>query len=194
MLIQLRSKRTKTRCSNATAMYCMGRANAICDTRIGYARYANTLCAARIRYAMHECDMRYANRLRAMSNCKVAFLATIYMASPRRCAGHDSVHPDCWLDIVQHIDTLIPYWHIFSGNCWNFDYDFQASWGISLGPCFSCHYPCKMHRCICWCVQHWCYGWYQCLHHLLTQRQFIIIDKETRIMQILVWISCMVLL
>jgi len=41
----------------------MGRANAIGDTRI--------------RYGPHECDMQYVNTLRAMSNCKVAFLATI---------------------------------------------------------------------------------------------------------------------
>ena len=61
--------------ANVVCEYAMNRTNAIYDTRIGYARYANTLWAARIQYAMRECDMRYANRLRAMSNCKVAFLA-----------------------------------------------------------------------------------------------------------------------
>ena len=57
--------------------------------------------------------------------------ANAYMASSRRCAGHDSVHPNCLLDVVQHIDTLIPCWpfsleisHWFS---WNFDYDFHVS-------------------------------------------------------------------
>ena len=59
------------------------------------------------------------------------------MASPRRCAGHDRVHPDCLLDVVQHIDTLIPYWHIFCGKLLIdfyeiFDYDFQVSWGTSF--------------------------------------------------------------
>ena len=39
--------------------YAMGRANAICDMRIRYG-----LC--------EQCDMRYANRLRAMSNFKVS--------------------------------------------------------------------------------------------------------------------------
>jgi len=43
--------------------YAMGRVNAIRDMRI--------------RYGLCECDMQYANRLRAMSNCKVAFSATI---------------------------------------------------------------------------------------------------------------------
>ena len=43
--------------------YVMGRANAIFDMRI--------------RYGPREYDMRYANRLRAMSNCKVAFSAII---------------------------------------------------------------------------------------------------------------------
>jgi len=38
-------------------------ANAVCDARISYAQYANTLW-------LREYDMRYANRLRAMSNCK----------------------------------------------------------------------------------------------------------------------------
>jgi len=60
----------------AVREYAMGRANAICDTRIRYLscecdmRYANTL-------RPRECDIRYANRLRTMSNCKVAFSATI---------------------------------------------------------------------------------------------------------------------
>ena len=54
-----------------------GRANAICDTRIGCARYGNTLWAARIRYAMREYDMRSANRPRATCNRKVASSATI---------------------------------------------------------------------------------------------------------------------
>ena len=40
------------------AKYAMGRANAIRDMRI--------------RYGPREYDIRYANRLRAMSNCKVA--------------------------------------------------------------------------------------------------------------------------
>ena len=90
--------------------YVMGRANAICDTRIPYGprecgtwyanavsgirirysygpreydmRYANALRAARTRcaireYAMGRANARYANRLYAMSNCKVAFSATI---------------------------------------------------------------------------------------------------------------------
>ena len=43
--------------------YVMGRANVICDLRI--------------RYGPREYDMRYANRLCAMSNCKVAFSDTI---------------------------------------------------------------------------------------------------------------------
>ena len=72
--------------------YVVGRANAICDAntlwvaRMQYANtlwaawmwYANTLWAARKRYAIYEyamgrANIRYTNRLRAMSNCKVAF-------------------------------------------------------------------------------------------------------------------------
>ena len=53
-------------------------------------RYANTFWAARMRYAiceyavgagLREYDMRYVNRLRAMSNCKVAFSATIALSN-----------------------------------------------------------------------------------------------------------------
>ena len=70
--------------------YVPGCANVICDMQIRYGphecdtQYANTLWAARMRYAnmrirygLREYDMRYANRLHAMSNCEVAFSATI---------------------------------------------------------------------------------------------------------------------
>jgi len=47
----------------------MGRAYAIREYAMGR---ANAICDMRIRYGLPECDKRYANRLRAMSNCKVA--------------------------------------------------------------------------------------------------------------------------
>ena len=47
---------------------------AICEYTMGR---VNTICDTRIRYGPCEYDMQYANRLRAMSNCKVAFSATI---------------------------------------------------------------------------------------------------------------------
>ena len=52
----------------------MRRANTISDMPI---RYAIRECDKRIRYGPREYDMLYANRLRTMSNCKVAFSATI---------------------------------------------------------------------------------------------------------------------
>ena len=55
----------------------MGRANTICGTQI---RYGPRECDMQIRYGPHEYNMRYANRLLAVSNCKVAFSATIIIS------------------------------------------------------------------------------------------------------------------
>jgi len=65
--------------ANAICEYATGRANAICDTRI---RYGPRECDMRYVHMQtpREYDMRYANRLRTMSDCKVAFSATITVA------------------------------------------------------------------------------------------------------------------
>jgi len=53
--------------------------------------------------------MDHFEQVGQIMSCPANYLwANAYMASPRRCAGHDSV-PDFLLDVVQHIDTLIPY-------------------------------------------------------------------------------------
>jgi len=53
--------------------YALGRANEVCENAMDRAN-----AFTRIRYGPREYDMQYANRLRAMNNCKVAFSATIH--------------------------------------------------------------------------------------------------------------------
>jgi len=57
----------------------MGRTNTICDTQIRYG-HTNAICDKQICYGLCKCDMRYANRLCAFSNCKLVFF------------GHHSTH------------------------------------------------------------------------------------------------------
>jgi len=72
------------------------------------------ICDMRIGYGPHKCDMWYANRLRAMSNCKVAFWATILICCaiviPHKhnsCwSMHSSIYSNCCCS------NCVSRWHI----------------------------------------------------------------------------------